>query len=342
MFLDNIELFNVGALESVPGLGEHGLVRVPKSVRDCLNNRGRFIGMTSVGCELQFVSDAPNIDIYLSCTNPHFSEKGEVQIYKGDFLCVTHQITPGIVNNIRFTPPAKFNEVLQKTINSGGFSSNVCRVVFNRGTTFVIHGIDTMGHEIRPPKAEEKPKLNWLAYGSSITNSSLDGYPHFAAKQLKVQVQNKGFSGSCHIEKELVDFMVDECSCDFFTSELGVNMRGAFTPEEFEQRASYLIDRFSETGKPVFIISIFPNSNTSLYIAKPGITSERENAYNIILEDLVAQKQAANLHFISGSTILDDFSGLSGDLIHPTSYGHAVMGANLSKILRKKLDPLFL
>ena len=136
--------------------------------------------------------------------------------------------------------------------------------------------------------------------------------------------------------------MVDDCEWDFATCELGINMRGCFTPEEFEQRAAYLVDRFTATGKPVFIISIFPNCGTLGFAANAGIDTDREIAYNAILSSLVENKHAANLHFIPGSSILDDFAGLSGDLVHPCCYGHAVMGCKLADILKEKLNGYFL
>ncbi len=62
MNLKEVQLFNVGALEPVPGLGDAGMMRIPEKVRNCLNERARFVGMDSVGCEVRFVTDAPNID----------------------------------------------------------------------------------------------------------------------------------------------------------------------------------------------------------------------------------------------------------------------------------------
>ena len=66
MNLDKVEYYNVGDRETIPGLGENGLVRVPRGVRNCLNNRARFVAMDSVGCEVRFVTEATNIDIYVS------------------------------------------------------------------------------------------------------------------------------------------------------------------------------------------------------------------------------------------------------------------------------------
>lgn len=334
MNLENVEFYNAGAIEKIPGIGNYGFMRIPEKVRNCLNNRARFVAMDSVGCEVRFVTPAPNVDIYLACSKPEFSDMGEVRVFKGNFLIQTLPVEPGKVINFRLIPPDAFKVATPQMITEGGFSPEVWRLVFNRGANFCIHGINTHGYEIRPPKPDEKPKLNWLAYGSSITNSSLDGYPHFAARKLRVQVQNKGMSGACQMEKEIVDFMVDDCEWDFATCELGINMREQFTPEDFEKRAIYLIDRFTATGKPVLIISVFPNRNTSTHTATPNRSTEYEDAYNAILPALVKKKNAPNLHFMSGDAVLDDLTGLGGDLLHPCTFGHAVMGANLAEKLK--------
>lgn len=331
---DNVEIYNCEKLEMIAGLGESGFVRIPKRVRDKMNERARFIGMDSVGCEVRFVTDAPNVDLYLSCIGAEGAQRGEVRVFRGNFLCNTLQFKTGETAKFRLNIPESFGVSKPEVINDGGFSSNVIRLVFNRGCTFVVKDIDTLGHDIRPPREEEKPALNWLAYGSSITNSTLNGYPHVAARKLRVQVQNKGLSGACHLEKEVVDFMVDECSWDFATCELGINVRG-ITPEEFEKRAAYLIDRFADTGKPVVIIGVFPNCRTRGYVSVEEEVTVHEAAFEEILERLVTQKNLPNLHFYNGSAILDDFTGLSGDLLHPCDYGHALMGVNLAEILRK-------
>lgn len=335
MNLNNVEIFNCEALESIQGLGDKCLVRIPNDVRDRCCDGVRVVAMDAVGCETRFVTDAPFIDVRLSCDQPEYSPKGELRVYKGDFLYQTIEVEPGKVNTIRLEHPEAYRVATRESINGGVFSSDVWRLVFNRGRSAIILDIDTHGHEMRPPKAEEKPKLTGLAYGSSITNSNLDGYPHFAAKKLKVQIQNKGMSGACQLEKEIVDYMVDKCEWDFATCELGVNVREIFSPEKFEQRASYLIERFAATGKPVLIIGLFPNYRSEDKIIEADINTENEVAYNSILARLVEQKGAANLHFVEGSEILDDFTGLSADLLHPCAYGHAIMGANLAEKLKK-------
>ena len=335
MILDweNINTFNLGDLEVIPGLGKNGLVRVPAEVRNKLNERARFVGMDSAGIEIRFVTDAPNIDIYLSAQKPESNNRGIVRIYKGNFLFQTLELEPGQIHFFRLTPPPAFKDANDKMLNNKGFSKNVWRIVCDR-TTVIFHGINTHGHSLRPPEKNELPKFNWLAYGSSITNSNLDGYPQIAAQILGVQVQNMGFNGACQIEKEIVDYMIDKRDFDFITCELGVNMRGAFTPEVFEQRTRYLIDRLIEIKKPALFISVFPNSQTDEYTNNANIVTEHEVSYNQILSELVQKANMPNIGFMNGYEVLTDINGLSGDLIHPTAYGHAIMGMNLANRLK--------
>jgi len=331
---DDVEIFNCASLEQIPGLGKNGFVRLPKGIRNKLNDRARWKAMDSIGCEVRFVTEAPNIDLYVMSSKPAYSELAEFRVFKGNFQCAVHQIKPGVIYNIRLNPPESFNSASKEAINDGGFSPDVWRIIFNQGGSFVLNDINIHGYEMRPPTDEEKPALNWLAYGSSITNSTLDGYTAFAARKLRVQVQNKGLSGACCFEKEIVDYMVDECEWDFATCEIGINVRGLYTLEMFEERASYLIDRFSAIGKPVLIIGIFPNCQTHTHVKEDSLDTEKELAYEDILERLVREKNLSNLHFVNGTKILDDFTGLSGDLLHPCDYGHAIMGANIAKILK--------
>jgi lysophospholipase L1-like esterase len=332
MDLDNVSFYNLGALEEIPGLGKNGLVRVPADVRNALNQRARFVGMDSVGIEIRFVTDAPTIDLYVAVQKPEFHVRGSIRIYKGNFQVQVIDIDPGMTHFHRITPPAQFRLANDALLNQGGFSPNVWRIVMDR-TTAIIHGIHTHGHAIRPPHPEELPSLHWLAYGSSITNAHLDGYVHVAATKLRVQMQNLGFSGACQIEKVLVDYMLEQRQFDFITCELGVNMR-SFSPDEFHRRAAYLIDQLVKLGKPALIITIFPNCQSANYTSQTSPVTENESAFNDILVKLVQEANCPTLQLMHGADVLTDMNGLSGDLIHPTVYGHAEMGRNLAERLR--------
>ncbi len=332
--IKDLAFHNVGAFEEIPGIG-NGLVRVPQEVRNKLQNAVSMHGMDSIGSEIRFVCGAQVMYLYVSAQLSVNNECATVSIYRGNFLVSTHTIRTTDVQMIRINPPAAFGTANEKMLHSKGFAPNVWRIVFGRGT-FAFHGLNTHGHDIRKPNDDELPAKKWLAYGSSITTADLNGYPHVASKILDVDVQNLGFPGACRIEKEIVDYILDCREFDFITCELGVNMRGTQTPQEFENRARYLLDRIEELGKPACMISIFPTSYNQLYTTKPdALQAQNEAAFNRILEMLVLEKSSPNIHFISGDRVLDDITGLKADLIHPTPFGHAIMGVNLARIIKE-------
>lgn len=160
---ENINNFNLGDLEEIPGLGKKGLVRVPAEVRNKLNERARFVGMDSVGIELQFVTDAPNIDIYLSAQKSEFNVRGIVRVYKGNFLQQKLEIEPGNVHFFRLNTPPNFKDANDKMLNNKGFSPNVWRIVcdrttviFKRAAHYVLANLSQNGYiplcDYRQPK----------------------------------------------------------------------------------------------------------------------------------------------------------------------------------------------
>jgi lysophospholipase L1-like esterase len=217
---------------------------------------------------------------------------------------------------------------------AGAFSPNVWRIMTGRYTA-VFHGIDAFGRKLRPPYPEEVPSIRWLAYGSSITHGGAATkydlcYVQQAARRLGVDALNLGLSGSCLCEKEAADFIADREDWDLATLELGVNMRTLFTPEQFRERAEYLIGKAirMQPGKPVAVITIFPNAAT--FTVSESQSSRNEAEFNRILRDIVAEFRQPSLHLIEGSEVMNDFSSLAFDLLHPSDFGHMMMGQHLA------------
>jgi len=174
-----------------------------------------------------------------------------------------------------------------------------------------------------------------LAYGSSITQCDTYGYIFAAADRLGVDVLDKGMSGSCGVEDETIGFLAKECSWDFMTCEWGINIRGSVEPEEFEQRVVRALDILMETGKPVFLITIFPNG-CRLDDTEP-LHLERERAFDEILRGEVSRRKHPTLQLIEGADVLRSTAWLGGDLVHPTHSGQNRMGECLAGILRDRL-----
>jgi lysophospholipase L1-like esterase len=328
---DNIAFHNAAALESRAGLPGLAMVRVPAGVRKHLNPGARFTGAESTGVEMRFVCDSAPLRVAVSAQEKAVS----VEVYRGGFECASHSIAAGAVKMIDLGQPDPMRNFDLSQTDTGPFSPNLWRLVFSGGCAAYL-GIEAPGYTIRPPRSDELPSVRWLAYGSSITQSWSRGYPHMAARALKVDVLNKGLSGSCHFEPELADHFATNETWDLATLELGVNVRGLFSPETFRERATYFLNRLRESRPeaPIALITHYVNRD-HLPHKTEGQTNagKAQDAYDDILRDL-ASRGDPNTHLFEGREILADFEGLSGDLLHPSQYGHIHMGWNLAQKLR--------
>jgi len=343
MIFENIEFHNVAELESVPGMCGYRLQRFPKEVRNSLGHkeheRGRFYSQRAAGCEIRFATDAKFVRVSLSAVE----QDGTVLVYKGNFFHSSYVLKAGVITTLHLEEPPKFSEVEEECLNGYSFSPGIWRLKFGRDCGISFHYIDSFGHEIRPPREDEVPKLKWLAYGSSITfgsNTSLysNTYIEHAARRLGVDILNKGIAGSCFCDEPIVDYIAEYEKWDFATLELGVNMRGRFTPEEYEKRVRHLLQRIVEKkpNKPVVVIGIYPNG--SLYaLNKENPITQSNFIFDKISKEIVESMNSRYLYYVDGKDILTDFSGLSIDLVHPSDYGHIIMGENLSRILKEIL-----
>lgn len=327
---DRIEFHNCHPEPREGGL--LALPRYPAAVRHALNERGRMVSAESCGVELRFVTPAQNLRVTLTCEDADI----DVQVYRGPFLHVTQRIAKGVPTTLHLTPPDRFPEATDAALASGGWSPEVWRIAPGRGAC-LFHHLETFGHPVRPPTAAEKPAVTWLAYGSSITHSSHAGYPYHAARLLHWNVLGKGLSGACHIEKEAADYLAATAAAinaSVITAELGVNMRGGYTVDEFSKRAAYFVKtvRTATPSAPLVLITAFTNSAHHARAATEGFT--RQAGFDAVLRDLVARSGDSKLHLVEGAELLPDFTLLGADVLHPTPSGHALMGHLLAQRLR--------
>lgn len=337
---DNLE-FHAAELKQVPGINGVLLSRVPEAIGSTLNERARFVVMDSVATEIRFVTDAPNVRLSLSALKPEVGHDFlEIRVYFGNFESQMLLLKPGTVTAVMLNPPAALNGIKEEYLRKDartGFAPNVWRIVPSRGG-LIYCGIETFGHGVRPPKPEEKPAKTCLCYGSSITNSTFDGYPTVMGKCLGVDIINLGLSGACACEPNLADWMASRTDWDLATLELGINMLG-YTPEEFEKRVDYLLNAFvsRNPAKPLFLITIYP-SNARFKFRRNTEGEDRDKAFCNILRKLYSKyAERGTLYLIEGEDILTDLTGLSADFLHPRTYGHALMGFRLAEKIRKTI-----
>ncbi len=331
---DFIEFHNTPAPEPSPAGSGWILPRYPRSAYNTFDSPGFLTAQESTGVELRFVTQARHLRVFVTA----LTQDSEVAVFKGDFHHLVQKIPQGSVQCIHLTPPDLYDRVQPEALRHR-FHPDVWRVVFDRGT-MVFNGIDTFGAPIRKPLPEEKPALRWLAYGSSITHSTRNGYAHRAAALLRVDVQNKGQSGSCYIDRAAADYIATEAEWDFATCELGINMRGTFEPAAFAVRARHLVTRCTtaKPGRPLVLITLFRNA--AHHLIEPDAATAKQNAFNQILRELAAEFADRHVHLIEGTDIVDDLSCLTSDLLHPTEYGQGRMAENLARHLQPLIASL--
>ena len=335
MIYENVELHHVSEIKKRPDGGVQ-LLRIPEKVLHQMNDGARRVGLESIGCEVRFVTPASGCYVTVGAG----TNDSDVIVYRGPFQHSRHTVPAGTTKVLILDKPAKLDGIRPEVAKSFAFSPNLWRIIFNRHIG-IFHGIESFGYPVRPPTKEELPKKRWLAYGSSITHSNAyDGYPFQTARRMGVDLLNCGLSGSCHCETAIADFLASRGDWDFATMELGINMRGGFTPEEFRKRAEYLIRTMVEKNpaKPIAVITHFPTDMTFASVLDKN--GETELKFEESLRDIVHHLKHDNLRVIDGGDVLDRYDGHSVDLIHPGQFGHAVMGENLARILTEWMGSL--
>jgi len=323
------ELHNIVELDPHSGYPGPLIRRIPKTVAEALEI-GAVAAEDAILSEIRFVAESGRrLAFSLTSLNGN-----DLFIYRGD-LVQNHVRLPanGVYRHIIAFDNDTFAKMRPEAFFGHIFSPAVWRLVFDGPILF--HGIDLMGCTIRAPRLDEKPRRRWLAYGSSITQgytpvTRQQSYVAQTARRLGVDVINLGLSGSCHCEPVYADYLASRDDWDFVTCELGVNMRGSFTPEEFDRRVRYLATALTtrRPGKPVVLISPF-TSNVDFQI-EPDTLSRNTIAFRESLRRIADEFAARGVHLIEGAEILPTFAGLTCDLVHPSTEGHTLMAENLA------------
>lgn len=335
MIWNNVELFNVEAVETKPN-GSIRMLRFPKHVMDVFgreNNKYAIeVGRMTTGCEIRFVCE--DADVFVTAEDA----EGTVEIFRGDFLVKTQRLQPGVSTRLALRSNLNIDNYDISGVHAR-FSSKVWRIVFDHDFSGLVDDINPFD-EIRPPKPSEVSGKKIIAYGSSITHGACSGfftnaYVAHTARLLGMDVLCKGMGGSCYCESAVTEYLA-QADWDLAMLELAVNMVDFFPVEVFRERAKKVVASALSRKKPVVVISHFAHFNDL-----PGAEKMAKNdAYVAALQEICEELKCDNLYYINGREIVDDFTYLSADLIHPSLYGHAVMGRKIADIIRKDIKLL--
>ena len=335
MVYDNIEFFNIAEIRS--GV----LYRFPRYVCEKLNipeydGDGRFLRMynghivsarASCGVELRFVTAARSCRL-----NIRTDEQVRVTAYNGDFFLSSQMVGKG-ENSLEFSRLAATDGVDNGSRNR--FSPDVWRICVDGGGDICYKGLEVgNGFSVRPPTEDEVPSYRLLAYGSSITQGSGTPYPTLnylgtAAQILGVDILNKAVAGGCFCEKETVEYLCGE-RFDAAYLEAGTNI--ADRPlSVIRERIGYLIKAFCTR---------FPDKKIFLMTPVRGLSDVSVTALDYrqyyantrkVITELAAEYSNAVL--LDGHKLLNRGYYLGADILHPSDFGHVMMGVNFAKML---------
>lgn len=322
MHHDDVEFHNVAELQAVEGADGLRPQRVPESIREGLNETARERVRLPSNVELRFVADGP-ATVTLSCP----TGESEATVFYGPFQGRETFHLDDEPTEITVEPHERLASRLA-AIDDTAFDPAVRRIRL-RGHWDPIHYHGVEG-DVRPPRADELPDLQYLAYGTSITAGRAATAEHlkfavWTARHLGADLQNLGTGGSAYCDPPMAEY-VAAADWDLATLEISGNMVGNFTPDEFETRARHFVERVAESHPeaPVVAISV-PTRHKDL--DSDGATAEVE-AFRERLATVVADAPS-NVHLVRGTDLLD-LDGLSEDLVHPGDYGMATMARRLA------------
>lgn len=277
MIYKNIEILNFEEVRTVKGRAGVLLQRIPEKVRLQLRPESQSIYKKAACGEIRFVSNFKPVKITLAS----YEGDSKLLLYFGDFQAGEYIITEKPIEINIEIPSPKF--ISRKDFDDSiyPFSVAVCRLIISGNE---IHLIDIEGETMRPPKANEVPKLKYLAYGTSITQginaTSPDlTYVKQVAWRLGTDVINLGASGSAYCEKEIADYIASRKDWDFASFCISINMLNqGVSAEVFFQAAEYFIYKVAKSNptKPIICISLFTSFPDLGYIwpdRKPKATS---------------------------------------------------------------------
>lgn len=331
-----MEFHNTAALED--RLGGKVLQRFPEKVRYGLgyqdHDRGRMYSQMPVGCEIRFVTDAHFFRISLAA----YENDNRIFVYRGNFLHKVLDLPAGRISTFHLEEPTGFKDLKQGVLQGHRFSSDVWRIVMDKESAVIYYGADFVGHTVRPPKKEEVPEYKWMAYGSSITfggeaHLGINAYAMRTARKLNMDLYNKSIAGSCFCDESVVEYLAELApQMNLVTLELGINMLRRFPEDIFRERAYHLIRRIREAAPETKIVVITPfRAGSGYQQMEENDGTRRYYGFTRILKEYPDPEVTV----LDGQEILNDFSGLSTDLLHPSDEGHEIMAANLSEKLKE-------
>ncbi|MEI6601867.1 MAG: SGNH/GDSL hydrolase family protein [Clostridia bacterium] len=328
-----MELHNVVGFEE-NDKGKLAMTRLPEKLRNEMVQK--HIAFECAGVEIRFKMKDPEVTLVIHSLN---EQSSVVRLMHGCYKASTAlYVNPGRNEFVITKPNNMENLILMEEESDMPFDSNMVRVLLNGGH----YGPPEIIGALEPMDGVKRPKLNYFAYGSSITagGSALlpdMNYVAWTAQQLKAEHFNYGFSGSANLERAMADHIAAQKNIRFLSMELGVNMVWDMAKNDwasvdlFKERVEYFIPTIAEAHKdiPVVCIDIFLNGNDLK--KDQEVFDFRDVVRN---EAIKFERKNKNFKYVCGKDLLTSGKGLSIDLLHPSTTGMVEIGDRLAEVFR--------
>ena len=340
MDYQNLQLYGVAETQET----EEGikLLRYPENVVDDLmvpardENGGwtqtytnhQYTARVCIGMEIRCLYDGDRINVTLNGTKPI-----TVFVFVGDYQVGYYKLGVG-TNTVEAVRPKDSFGIKNTSCNR--YPMNLWRIVPESDEPITLCDFQVNG-EYRKPEEHYVPRM--LVYGSSISQGCgtpfvTMNYVDIAANLLGIEVKNKAIAGGCFCENSVLEFLLkEEFDCAYF--ELGTNI--ANRPLELiEKRVGGFIDRVAEAfpDKPLYFMTPIKGLSDVSSISE-AYQEYFENTRRVILTHA---RKYRNTVIFDGHRLLDKDYYLSADVLHPSAYGHVMMGVNLASMIKQSKD----
>ena len=340
MIYGQTELHNVEQLVPVEGRPGALLQRVPESVRSELVEHGARAVRRAAAVEIRF---AAPVGAQASVTLASYGGGSKVQIFYGEYWVEDRTVgeAPTVITVSEPEPGFQFLQPYKSHVPRTSFGP-IWRIVIQGNE---VHLLDIRGEGMRPPAADEKPAARYLAYGTSITFGASAAAPELTyvgqtAWRLGMDAINLGVPGAAFCEQAMADHIASRTDWDIATLCISVNMLNQGVPtERFEERAEAMVRTMASAhpDKPIVCIGLFKGF-PDLGWTWPGRVVHGDSAsYRDALRRIVERCGSPNVHYADGNELLDDWRGLSHDLLHPGNNGMIRNGERLAERMRPLL-----
>lgn len=310
--------------------GDRGLwlCRLPDALRRQLNPNAQVMALATAACEirLNLHSEAAAFTLGNGWSWP----PAVLDVYQGAFLVNRHALGPEPVR-IEIALPPNMAELRRLTAERRlPYDADLTRVVLPYcASTRLLN----MEGDLALPEPHQVPARRLLFYGSSITHGycaqgPMDSYAQLTAMSLGMDPINLGLGGAAHLEPEMADYIAGRGDWDVAVLEMGINILGAISTEEFARRVDGFVTRIARAhpDKWVFCIDLFTCAHDLAGTAK--IATFRQ-----IVRQQVAKLALPRLVYVCGEALLTSASGLTADLVHPSPAGMAEIAHRLVQVI---------